>query len=271
MLTLHSFLQSICQWLKAWVVPVTKKIYRHAAVITTGTVVVAVVTLNSSGFGGGGKNALMVYAETMPEQEELLEEEETEELERITEAKVQAELTNWKNGEPIVKEWVNQAVQGVEERFEETKENFLKGSMLLGNKMEQETKKQPETVIPYTEEDYQVLLKIVQAEAGICDEQGKILVANVIINRVKDEDFPNTIKQVVYQRSQFSPVSNGRINSVKVTEETVECVNRALQGEDYSQGALYFMYRGASRRSAVSWFDSRLTYLFQHGQHEFFK
>lgn len=30
------------------------------------------------------------------------------------------------------------------------------------------------------------------------------------------------------------------------------------------------MYRGGSRRGAISWFDSHLTYLFQHGNHEFF-
>ena len=41
--------------------------------------------------------------------------------------------------------------------------------------------------------------------------------------------------------------------------------------EDYSQGALYFMNRGASESGAVSWFDGRLTFLFRHGGHEFFK
>ena len=39
----------------------------------------------------------------------------------------------------------------------------------------------------------------------------------------------------------------GSINTVKVTRQTIDCVDRALQGEDYSQGALYFMYRGGSR------------------------
>ena len=122
-----------------------------------------------------------------------------------------------------------------------------------------------------TDDDYNVLLKIVQAEAGICDDEGKILVANVILNRVKSAEFPNTVRGVVYSPSQFSPVSNGSINSVKVTESTIDCVKRALAGENYSDGALYFMYRRGSRSGAVSWFDSHLTYLFQHGNHEFFK
>lgn len=101
--------------------------------------------------------------------------------------------------------------------------------------------------------------------------QGRILVANVILNRVRDSEFPSTITDVVYQRSQFSPVSDGRLNSCTVSEKTVEAVNRALAGEDYSQGALFFMNRIRSRSSNVSWFDGHLTYLFQHEKHEFFR
>ena len=125
--------------------------------------------------------------------------------------------------------------------------------------------------IPLDIEDYQTLLRIVEAEAGVCDSKGKILVANVVINRVKSEEFPDTITGVVYQKSQFSPVSDGSLNSCTVTPQTVEAVDRALAGEDYSQGALYFMNRRRSRAGNVSWFDNSLTYLFQHDRHEFFK
>ena len=123
----------------------------------------------------------------------------------------------------------------------------------------------------YTESDYNVLLRIVQAEAGGCDMKGKILVANVILNRVESDEFPDTITDVVYEKRQFSPVSNGSINRCKVEEETVEAVDRALAGEDYSEGALFFMNRRASSGSNVRWFDTHLDYLFQHGGHEFFK
>ena len=128
-----------------------------------------------------------------------------------------------------------------------------------------------EAFADYTESDYNVLLRIVQAEAGGCDMTGKILVANVILNRVESDEFPDTITDVVYEKRQFSPVSNGSINRCKVEEETVEAVDRALAGEDYSEGALYFMNRRASSGSNVRWFDTHLDYLFQHGGHEFFK
>ena len=94
---------------------------------------------------------------------------------------------------------------------------------ILKERQEEEARKKAEEErraarrIRYTDEDYQVLLRIVQAEAGICDERGKILVADVIINRVLSKEFPDSIKAVVYEPSQFQPVANGRINSVKVT------------------------------------------------------
>ena len=128
-----------------------------------------------------------------------------------------------------------------------------------------------EAFADYTESDYNVLLRIVQAEAGGCDMKGKILVANVILNRVESDEFPDTITDVVYEKRQFSPVSNGSINRCKVEQETVEAVDRALAGEDYSEGALFFMNRRASSGSNVRWFDTHLDYLFQHGGHEFFK
>ena len=122
-----------------------------------------------------------------------------------------------------------------------------------------------------SDEEYDLLLRIVQAEAGGCDDKGKILVANVIINRVLSDAFPDTVREVIYQPSQFQPVSTGRIHSVAVTAGGQQPVwTERLQGEDYSGGALYFMNRRGSGGRA-SWFDRSLTYLFAHDGHEFFK
>lgn len=123
-------------------------------------------------------------------------------------------------------------------------------------------------------EDYDTLLRIVEAEAGGEDEEGKILVANVVLNRVNSEEFPDTVQGVVFQRvngvSQFSPVSNGKIWEVQVSEETYAAVERALMGEDLSEGALYFAARQYADQSRMKWFDENLTFLFKHGGHEFF-
>lgn len=125
------------------------------------------------------------------------------------------------------------------------------------------------------DQDLDTLLRIVEAEAGNEDEEGKLLVANVVLNRMNDEHFPDTVSEVVFQRekgvSQFSPVANGSFYRVKISDETISAVSRALMGEDISQGALYFVARKYADSSKLQWFDNHLTYLFVHGGHEFFK
>ena len=125
-----------------------------------------------------------------------------------------------------------------------------------------------------TDEDYKTLLKIVEAEAGGEDYTGKLLVANVVLNRVKDESFPDSITEVVYQtsngRAQFSPVGSGRIEKVSVSEETIAAVTDALNGVDESEGALYFAARKYADPDKMRWFDEKLLFLFAYGGHEFF-
>ena len=122
-----------------------------------------------------------------------------------------------------------------------------------------------------SEKDRTILERIVEAEAGDQDHQGKLLVANVILNRVKSKSFPSTIHDVVFSPRQFSPVSDGRYYSVTVSADTKSAVRDALNGIDGSQGALYFMDRRYSDASNVCWFDRCLTRLFQHQGHEFYK
>lgn len=134
---------------------------------------------------------------------------------------------------------------------------------------------QPEFVYELSEEDLEALLRIVEAEAGSEDEDGRLLVANVVLNRVNSENFPATVKDVVFQQSegvtQFSPVASGRYYTVEISEETMAAVGRALTGEDISQGALYFASRKYANSEKMRWFDTKLTFLFEHGGHEFFK
>lgn len=122
-----------------------------------------------------------------------------------------------------------------------------------------------------SESDRMILEKIVQAEAGDQDHQGKLLVANVILNRVRSEKFPSTIREVVFAPRQFSPVSDGSYSRAEASGDTRKAVDEALHGVDGSQGALYFMDRRYADGGNVSWFDRSLTKLFQHQGHEFFK
>ena len=123
--------------------------------------------------------------------------------------------------------------------------------------------------------DYDTLLRVVEAEAGCEDENGKLLVANVVLNRVNSEKFPSNVYAVVSQSNggkvQFSTAYNGRIKSVKVSNETKEAVKRALYGEDISKGALYFISSAAVSPEKSSWFYTKLNHVFDYGRHSFFK
>ena len=126
-----------------------------------------------------------------------------------------------------------------------------------------------------SEEELETLQRIVEAEAGSEDEDGRLLVANVVLNRVNSESFPETVTEVVFQQMrgvyQFSPVGSGRFYTVEISELTVSAVERALAGEDISEGALFFASRRYANSDKMRWFDENLTFLFKHGGHEFFK
>lgn len=241
MLNIHSFLQKVCGFIRS----IPKKVYRTCAVIASGTFILSVIVFASNDYGGSGKNrATTAYVNLNPTSgEEATEEDETE-------AKIQAEITNLAD-EPI---------ENIPEQVETTasaEEAAISTNNLQG-------------VIQLSAEDYEVLLRIVEAEATGQDEMGKILVANVVLNRVNNESFPDTVKEVVFQNNggvaQFTPTIDGRYYSVTVSDSTIESVNRALSGEDYSQGALFF----TASRESNNWFSRNLTYLFSYGGHSFY-
>ena len=279
MLTLYSFLQDRFQKGRTKAGRARQIMSRHRLGTTSAVSVALVVALTAGPFGGSGAPSITAFAETNQAAEETEAvfdmPEGSEGNVDPTKANIQIDFTDLKKeGQQLVGEMLAQNVKEQEELQKEAQDSVETAKQKIeeeeARKAEEEAQKAA-AVVSYSEADYNVLLRIVQAEAGICDDKGKILVANVILNRVRSDLFPNTITEVVYQRSQFSPVSNGAINTCVVTQSTIDCVNRALAGEDYSQGALYFMYRGGSRSGAVRWFDHHLTFLFQHERHEFFK
>lgn len=55
------------------------------------------------------------------------------------------------------------------------------------------------------------MASIINCEAGSEPYQGKVAVGIVVMNRVSSKSFPNSIKGVIYQKGQFSPVRNGSL------------------------------------------------------------
>lgn len=101
-----------------------------------------------------------------------------------------------------------------------------------------------------------LLARLVRAEAQGEPLVGKVEVALVVLNRVNSKQFPDTIKDVIYQPGQFSVVSNGEINK-PADAESRQAVERALSiSRSRNSGSLYF-YNPKVTRS--SWLESKET------------
>lgn len=87
----------------------------------------------------------------------------------------------------------------------------------------------PEEVFPLTQEEIELIALVTMAEAeGEC-EYGQRLVIDTILNRVDDPHFPDTVREVVYQKNQFSSMWNGRVDRCYVKEELVDLVKEELR------------------------------------------
>ncbi len=84
----------------------------------------------------------------------------------------------------------------------------------------------------YTQQDFDLLSRLVYAEAGSdwCSDEMQLMVANVVINRVNDHRFPNSIHDVIYQKGQYSCITNGMLNK-EPNQRAIENAKRILDGE----------------------------------------
>ena len=121
--------------------------------------------------------------------------------------------------------------------------------------------------------DSYLLAKIAMCEAGNQNIQTKTLVIMTILNRVRDEYFPNTIEEVIFQQGsngvyQFSPIGDGSWEKNKPDEDCWEAVKIVMESKyDYSGGALYF----ESCENEDNWHSRNLEFLYQSQAMRFYK
>lgn len=94
-----------------------------------------------------------------------------------------------------------------------------------------------------SKEDIKLLAKLIYAEARGESLEGQIAVGAVIINRLRSSAFPDTIRNVIYQRTrngyQFSPVGNGQIK-LEPDRTAYYAAEQAIKGNDPTGGAVFF-------------------------------
>lgn len=91
----------------------------------------------------------------------------------------------------------------------------------------------------YTEEDVYILSHLIYGEAGSNSKELKIGVGSVVLNRVKDKRFPNTIKDVVFQNGQYACTWDGNYNK-KPNKESIEIAIFLLEnGSQYPEYVIF--------------------------------
>jgi len=92
---------------------------------------------------------------------------------------------------------------------------------------------------------------LITAEAESEPYNAKVGVGGVVLNRVKDSRFPNSINGVIYEKSygyyQFTPVENGWIHK-PASEDAKRAAYDALHGSDPSNGAVYYFDDSATNK-----------------------
>jgi len=113
----------------------------------------------------------------------------------------------------------------------------------------------PNSTITAAEKD--LMARLVRAEAVGEPYAGKVAVATVILNRVSSPDFPNSVREVIYQISNghyaFTPVQNGQINQ-PADAASKQAVNEALAFRGQGKGSLFFYN---PKTSSSNWILSR--------------
>lgn len=92
--------------------------------------------------------------------------------------------------------------------------------------------------VALTDEERELLIGIAQAEAGNQGAEGMALVMMTVLNRTKDAAFPHSVRDVIFQKGQFSAAKN--IGKQELTQEAYEALRMVEAGWDESHGALYF-------------------------------
>ena len=111
-------------------------------------------------------------------------------------------------------------------------------------------------------EEIYLLACIIDWEAAYEPYEGKLAVANVVLNRVRSSNYPNSITGVIYQKSQFSGASDGaggpsakfqnRLNSGIRTQECMDAALEALSGKNNIGGYTSFRMVSITNLSAMS-------------------
>ena len=116
-----------------------------------------------------------------------------------------------------------------------------------------------------TYQDAQLLLEVASAEAANQGTEGMLRVMQVVINRVNDSDFPDSIQEVVYQPGMFESVTKGIIYTVDIPAEAHQALAMLEANEDMNVEIIGFETK-VNGRVLEKYFN----YAFSYKDHDFY-
>ena len=114
----------------------------------------------------------------------------------------------------------------------------------------------------YNSNDRYLLAKVIYAEARGESYTGQVAIGAVVLNRVEDSRFPNTIAGVIYQPWAFTAVNDGQIN-LEPNQKAYQAADDALNGWDPTYGCVYY-YNPETATSKWIWTTKKVTQIGKH-------
>lgn len=117
----------------------------------------------------------------------------------------------------------------------------------------------------FTYEDAQMLMRIAEAEAGGEGVNGMALVMAVVLNRVNDSDYPDSIEGVIFQKNQFQPIADGRYYEVEISTNAHLALAEIESGKPFDEQIIGFEIT-SNGNTLKRYFD----YAYTVGGHDFY-
>lgn len=120
------------------------------------------------------------------------------------------------------------------------------------------TSKIEDTLKEEEERAEKLLASIIYCEAGNQSFTGQVAVGSVVLNRMANEAYPDTMEEVIYQPGQFCPAGSGWLDRVRstdgYTESAMQAAEAALAGENPIGDCLYFDQGGYGYQIGAHYF-----------------
>jgi N-acetylmuramoyl-L-alanine amidase len=89
-------------------------------------------------------------------------------------------------------------------------------------------------------QDIKLLVQLVNAEGMTEPYIGKVAIASVVLNRLKNNNFPKSVSGIIFEPGQFSSVGDGKFWLVVSDDTARKAVMDAINGVDPTEGSLYY-------------------------------